>query len=163
MCRPEDEREEEPSEDEDDDKRRLNDELLGKVVYVDCNADKRKGWYPALDCNSIVQGGNIAFLESRWPQNLANESPITIVPAFFFLLSCEKWRHGEDLGKVLIVIDNVSKAAKNMASFLRSWEVLDDEGHPIRHILCLSSEDVITVFRCGMVKVAVDELNIVSY
>ncbi|XP_043553691.1 AT-rich interactive domain-containing protein 4A isoform X2 [Chiloscyllium plagiosum] len=45
---PEDEREEEPSEDEDDDKRRLNDELLGKVVYVDCNADKRKGWYPAL-------------------------------------------------------------------------------------------------------------------
>ncbi|XP_072345415.1 AT-rich interactive domain-containing protein 4A isoform X2 [Scyliorhinus torazame] len=45
---PEDEREEEPSEDEDDDKRRLNDELLGKVVYVDCNAEKRKGWYPAL-------------------------------------------------------------------------------------------------------------------
>ncbi|XP_059813213.1 AT-rich interactive domain-containing protein 4A isoform X2 [Hypanus sabinus] len=45
---PEDEREEESSEEEDDDKRRLNDELLGKVVYVDCNGDKRKGWYPAL-------------------------------------------------------------------------------------------------------------------
>lgn len=47
-CRPEDEKEEESSEEEDDDKRRLNDELLGKVVYVDCNGDKIKGWYPAL-------------------------------------------------------------------------------------------------------------------
>ncbi|XP_069772996.1 AT-rich interactive domain-containing protein 4A isoform X3 [Narcine bancroftii] len=45
---PDDEKEEESSEEEDDDKRRLNDELLGKVVYVDCNGDKRKGWYPAL-------------------------------------------------------------------------------------------------------------------
>ncbi|XP_078262745.1 AT-rich interactive domain-containing protein 4A isoform X1 [Rhinoraja longicauda] len=45
---PEDEKEEESSEEEDDDKRRLNDELLGKVVYVDCNGDKIKGWYPAL-------------------------------------------------------------------------------------------------------------------
>ncbi|NXN15674.1 ARI4A protein, partial [Indicator maculatus] len=53
----EDEKEEESSEEEDEDKRRLNDELLGKVVSVTCNAEKAD-WYPALvvspSCNDDV-------------------------------------------------------------------------------------------------------------
>lgn len=43
----EDEKEEETSEDEDEDKRRLNDELLGKVVSVISTSEKTE-WYPAL-------------------------------------------------------------------------------------------------------------------
>ncbi|XP_077180092.1 AT-rich interactive domain-containing protein 4A [Paroedura picta] len=43
----EDEKEEESSEEEDEDKRRLNDELLGKVVSVTSDPDKAD-WYPAL-------------------------------------------------------------------------------------------------------------------
>jgi hypothetical protein len=43
----EDEKEEESSEEEDEDKRRLNDELLGKVVSVASTAEST-GWYPAL-------------------------------------------------------------------------------------------------------------------
>ncbi|EHH63664.1 hypothetical protein EGM_16676 [Macaca fascicularis] len=43
----EDEKEEESSEEEDEDKRRLNDELLGKVVSV-VSATERTEWYPAL-------------------------------------------------------------------------------------------------------------------
>eukprot|EP00061_Rhincodon_typus_P002320 g17205.t1 len=42
-------------------------------------------------------------------------------------LPCEKWRRTEDTGEVLIIFDNVLKAAKNMALFLRFREVLDDE------------------------------------
>uniref|UniRef100_A0A8C3V217 AT-rich interaction domain 4A n=1 Tax=Catharus ustulatus TaxID=91951 RepID=A0A8C3V217_CATUS len=53
----EDEKEEESSEEEDEDKRRLNDELLGKVVSVTCNPEKAD-WYPALvvspSCNDDV-------------------------------------------------------------------------------------------------------------
>ncbi|XP_010179616.1 PREDICTED: AT-rich interactive domain-containing protein 4A isoform X2 [Mesitornis unicolor] len=53
----EDEKEEESSEEEDEDKRRLNDELLGKVVSVACNAEK-SDWYPALvvspSCNDDI-------------------------------------------------------------------------------------------------------------
>ncbi|XP_071413396.1 AT-rich interactive domain-containing protein 4A isoform X3 [Pithys albifrons albifrons] len=53
----EDEKEEESSEEEDEDKRRLNDELLGKVVSVTCNSEKVE-WYPALvvspSCNDDV-------------------------------------------------------------------------------------------------------------
>ncbi|NXG46787.1 ARI4A protein, partial [Psilopogon haemacephalus] len=53
----EDEKEEESSEEEDEDKRRLNDELLGKVVSVTCNAEEAD-WYPALvvspSCNDDV-------------------------------------------------------------------------------------------------------------
>lgn len=43
----EDEKEEESSEEEDEDKRRLNDELLGKVVSVASTAESTE-WYPAL-------------------------------------------------------------------------------------------------------------------
>ncbi|XP_009080826.1 PREDICTED: AT-rich interactive domain-containing protein 4A-like, partial [Acanthisitta chloris] len=54
----EDEKEEESSEEEDEDKKRLNDELLGKVVTVTCNTEKAEGWYPALvvspSCNDDV-------------------------------------------------------------------------------------------------------------
>ncbi|EDL36561.1 mCG115181, partial [Mus musculus] len=53
----EDEKEEESSEEEDEDKRRLNDELLGKVVSVASTAEST-GWYPALvvspSCNDDV-------------------------------------------------------------------------------------------------------------
>ncbi|NWW83974.1 ARI4A protein, partial [Rhynochetos jubatus] len=53
----EDEKEEESSEEEDEDKRRLNDELLGKVVSVTYNSEKTD-WYPALvvspSCNDDV-------------------------------------------------------------------------------------------------------------
>eukprot|EP00076_Gallus_gallus_P021855 XP_015142994.1 AT-rich interactive domain-containing protein 4A isoform X2 [Gallus gallus] len=53
----EDEKEEESSEEEDEDKRRLNDELLGKVVSVTCNSEKAD-WYPALvvspSCNDDI-------------------------------------------------------------------------------------------------------------
>uniref|UniRef100_A0A672TTQ6 AT-rich interactive domain-containing protein 4A n=3 Tax=Strigops habroptila TaxID=2489341 RepID=A0A672TTQ6_STRHB len=53
----EDEKEEESSEEEDEDKRRLNDELLGKVVSVTCSSEKAD-WYPALvvspSCNDDV-------------------------------------------------------------------------------------------------------------
>ncbi|XP_011384608.1 AT-rich interactive domain-containing protein 4A [Pteropus vampyrus] len=43
----EDEKEEESSEEEDEDKRRLNDELLGKVISVVSTSEKTE-WYPAL-------------------------------------------------------------------------------------------------------------------
>ncbi|XP_058149350.1 AT-rich interactive domain-containing protein 4A isoform X2 [Dasypus novemcinctus] len=53
----EDEKEEESSEDEDEDKRRLNDELLGKVVSVISTSEKNE-WYPALvispSCNDDI-------------------------------------------------------------------------------------------------------------
>lgn len=53
----EDEKEEESSEEEDEDKRRLNDELLGKVVSVVSTSEKTE-WYPALvispSCNDDV-------------------------------------------------------------------------------------------------------------
>ncbi|KAM9556394.1 AT-rich interactive domain-containing protein 4A isoform 1-T1 [Guaruba guarouba] len=53
----EDEKEEESSEEEDEDKRRLNDELLGKVVSVACSSEKAD-WYPALvvspSCNDDI-------------------------------------------------------------------------------------------------------------
>nr|XP_051678171.1 AT-rich interactive domain-containing protein 4A isoform X2 [Oryctolagus cuniculus] len=53
----EDEKEEESSEEEDEDKRRLNDELLGKVVSVISTAE-RTDWYPALvvspSCNDDI-------------------------------------------------------------------------------------------------------------
>ncbi|XP_078007638.1 AT-rich interactive domain-containing protein 4A isoform X2 [Phascolarctos cinereus] len=53
----EDEKEEESSEEEDEDKRRLNDELLGKVVSVSSALEKTE-WYPALvispSCNDDV-------------------------------------------------------------------------------------------------------------
>lgn len=53
----EDEKEEDSSEEEDEDKRRLNDELLGKVVSVISTAE-RTDWYPALvvspSCNDDV-------------------------------------------------------------------------------------------------------------
>lgn len=53
----EDEKEEETSEDEDEDKRRLNDELLGKVVSVISTSEKTE-WYPALvlspSCNDEI-------------------------------------------------------------------------------------------------------------
>ncbi|KAG8449401.1 hypothetical protein GDO86_016159 [Hymenochirus boettgeri] len=42
----EDEKEEESSEEEDEDLKRLNDELMGKVVSVNCNQPKE--WFPAL-------------------------------------------------------------------------------------------------------------------
>ncbi|XP_053553290.1 AT-rich interactive domain-containing protein 4A [Bombina bombina] len=44
----EDEKEEESSEDEDEDVKRVGDELLGKVVCVNCNPEKDTEWYPAL-------------------------------------------------------------------------------------------------------------------
>eukprot|EP00061_Rhincodon_typus_P012615 g38460.t1 len=46
---------------------------------------------------------------------------------------------------MLIVIEDMLKAVKNMAQFLCSREVLDDEGYPIGRILCLSSEEVVPV------------------
>ncbi|NXD72103.1 ARI4A protein, partial [Eolophus roseicapillus] len=53
----EDEKEEESSEEEDEDKKRLNDELLGKVVSVTCSSEKAD-WYPALvvspSCNDDI-------------------------------------------------------------------------------------------------------------
>uniref|UniRef100_A0AAA9SE50 AT-rich interactive domain-containing protein 4A n=2 Tax=Bos TaxID=9903 RepID=A0AAA9SE50_BOVIN len=53
----EDEKEEESSEEEDEDKRRLNDELLGKVVSVVSTSEKSE-WYPALvispSCNDDI-------------------------------------------------------------------------------------------------------------
>ncbi|KAF6128859.1 AT-rich interaction domain 4A [Phyllostomus discolor] len=53
----EDEKEEETSEEEDEDKRRLNDELLGKVVSV-VSASEKTEWYPALvvspSCNDDI-------------------------------------------------------------------------------------------------------------
>ncbi|XP_038612092.1 AT-rich interactive domain-containing protein 4A [Tachyglossus aculeatus] len=53
----EDEKEEESSEDEDEDKKRLNDELLGKVVSVTCTPE-RSEWYLALvvspSCNDDI-------------------------------------------------------------------------------------------------------------
>uniref|UniRef100_A0A6I8NVL4 AT-rich interaction domain 4A n=1 Tax=Ornithorhynchus anatinus TaxID=9258 RepID=A0A6I8NVL4_ORNAN len=53
----EDEKEEESSEEEDEDKRRLNDELLGKVVSVTCTPEKSE-WYLALvvspSCNDDI-------------------------------------------------------------------------------------------------------------
>ncbi|XP_036774855.2 AT-rich interactive domain-containing protein 4A isoform X6 [Manis pentadactyla] len=53
----EDEKEEESSEEEDEDKRRLNDELLGKVVSVVSTSEKTE-WYPALvispSCNDDI-------------------------------------------------------------------------------------------------------------
>ncbi|XP_072485421.1 AT-rich interactive domain-containing protein 4A isoform X2 [Notamacropus eugenii] len=53
----EDEKEEESSEEEDEDKRRLNDELLGKVVSVSSTSEKTE-WYPALvispSCNDDI-------------------------------------------------------------------------------------------------------------
>ncbi|XP_062433438.1 AT-rich interactive domain-containing protein 4A isoform X2 [Rhea pennata] len=53
----EDEKEDESSEEEDEDKRRLSDELLGKVVSVTCSLEKAD-WYPALvvspSCNDDV-------------------------------------------------------------------------------------------------------------
>ncbi|XP_074092004.1 AT-rich interactive domain-containing protein 4A isoform X1 [Macrotis lagotis] len=53
----EDEKEEESSEEEDEDKRRLNDELLGKVVSVNSTSEKTE-WYPALvispSCNDDI-------------------------------------------------------------------------------------------------------------
>ncbi|XP_007473014.1 AT-rich interactive domain-containing protein 4A isoform X6 [Monodelphis domestica] len=53
----EDEKEEESSEEEDEDKRRLNDELLGKVVSVSSTSEKSE-WYPALvispSCNDDI-------------------------------------------------------------------------------------------------------------
>eukprot|EP00061_Rhincodon_typus_P007095 g28430.t1 len=69
---------------------------------------------------------------------------------------------GKILAKVFIVIDNVSKAVKNMVWFLHSREVLDDVGYPIGSIPCLFSEEVNPVFRCGMSELAIDELSIVS-
>eukprot|EP00061_Rhincodon_typus_P004356 g22382.t1 len=63
---------------------------------------------------------------------------------------------------MLIVIDDMLKAAKNMAQFLCSGEVLDNEGYSIGLILCLSSEELIAVFRCGMSELVIDELSIVS-
>ncbi|OWK09631.1 ARID4A [Cervus elaphus hippelaphus] len=48
----EDEKEEESSEEEDEDKRRLNDELLGKVVSVVSTAEKSE-WYPALEVDIL--------------------------------------------------------------------------------------------------------------
>eukprot|EP00061_Rhincodon_typus_P016731 g45096.t1 len=53
------------------------------------------------------------------------------------LIGGEKWRHREDCGEVLIAVDNVLKAAKNMAQFLRSREALDDEAPSrTRNTLC---------------------------
>ncbi|XP_023581999.1 AT-rich interactive domain-containing protein 4A isoform X3 [Trichechus manatus latirostris] len=53
----EDEKEEESSEEEDEDKRRLNDELLGKVVSVMSTSEKTE-WHPALvvspSCNDDI-------------------------------------------------------------------------------------------------------------
>uniref|UniRef100_A0A8C6RA17 AT-rich interaction domain 4A n=2 Tax=Nannospalax galili TaxID=1026970 RepID=A0A8C6RA17_NANGA len=53
----EDEKEEESSEEEDEDKRRLNDELLGKIVGVTSTAERME-WYPALvispSCNDDI-------------------------------------------------------------------------------------------------------------
>ncbi|KAM9646517.1 AT-rich interactive domain-containing protein 4A isoform 3-T5 [Trichechus inunguis] len=53
----EDEKEEESSEEEDEDKRRLNDELLGKVVSVVSTSEKTE-WHPALvvspSCNDDI-------------------------------------------------------------------------------------------------------------
>uniref|UniRef100_A0A8C6D1J4 AT-rich interactive domain-containing protein 4A n=1 Tax=Moschus moschiferus TaxID=68415 RepID=A0A8C6D1J4_MOSMO len=53
----EDEKEDESSEEEDEDKRRLNDELLGKVVSVVSTSEKSE-WYPALvispSCNDDI-------------------------------------------------------------------------------------------------------------
>eukprot|EP00061_Rhincodon_typus_P005944 g26070.t1 len=67
-----------------------------------------------------------------------------------------------DHGKVLIVIHDMLKAVKNMVYFLRSGEVLDNEGYTIGLILCLSSEEVIVVFPCGTLELTNDELSIVS-
>lgn len=50
----EDEKEEESSEEEDEDKRRLNDELLGKVVSVASTSEKTD-WYPALVSHISLQ------------------------------------------------------------------------------------------------------------
>eukprot|EP00061_Rhincodon_typus_P003382 g19949.t1 len=54
----------------------------------------------------------------------------------FLLFEGEKWRRGEKLGEMLIIIDNVLKAAKNMELFLHFQGVLDNKGHPIGRI-CL--------------------------
>eukprot|EP00061_Rhincodon_typus_P003727 g20829.t1 len=49
-----------------------------------------------------------------------------------------------------------------MALLLHSQELLGDKGHPIGYIPCLSSEEVITVFCCGTLELAIDELSITS-
>eukprot|EP00061_Rhincodon_typus_P012820 g38797.t1 len=76
------------------------------------------------------------------------------------LFEDEKWRHKDDLGETFVVIDDMLKAMKNMALFLCSGEVLDDEGYPISRVLCLSSEEVVAVFCCGMTELAIDKLSI---
>eukprot|EP00061_Rhincodon_typus_P011565 g36676.t1 len=55
---------------------------------------------------------------------------------------------------MLVTINDMLKAAKNMAQSLCSGEVLDDKGYAIICILCLSSEEVVAVFRCGTSELA---------
>eukprot|EP00061_Rhincodon_typus_P006821 g27848.t1 len=62
----------------------------------------------------------------------------------------EKWRYREDLGEVLIVIDDVLKAAKNIAWFLHSRDVLEDEGYPIG---CIPWDGFFNMFRLEARKV----------
>lgn len=50
----EDDKEEESSEEEDEDKKRLNDELLGKVVSVASVSEKTE-WFPALVSQGSLQ------------------------------------------------------------------------------------------------------------
>eukprot|EP00061_Rhincodon_typus_P002064 g16521.t1 len=49
-----------------------------------------------------------------------------------------------------------------MAQSLHSWEVPDGEANPILHIPCLSSEEVITIYRYAISELVFNELSIVS-
>eukprot|EP00061_Rhincodon_typus_P016861 g45293.t1 len=74
------------------------------------------------------------------------------------LFNGKKWRRREDHGEMFIIIDDML----NIALFLRSREGLDDEGYSISHVLCLSSEEVVAVFRHGTSELVINELSIVS-
>eukprot|EP00061_Rhincodon_typus_P012799 g38756.t1 len=79
---------------------------------------------------------------------VAQHEPKIMVEAVFMgtklgyqsLLS-KKWRRWEDLGEMLIITDDMLKAAKNMVQSLCSGEILDNEVYSIGLTLCLSSEE----------------------
>eukprot|EP00061_Rhincodon_typus_P007829 g29911.t1 len=58
---------------------------------------------------------------------------------------------------MLVIIDAMLKAEKNMAQSLHFREVLDDEGYSTGCIQHLSSEEVVAVFHCSILKLVIDE------
>eukprot|EP00061_Rhincodon_typus_P011246 g36127.t1 len=117
------------------------------------------GYQPLLG-DSALLGDLKSALEDVYPKI---QGRMSLSAEVWRLFEGEKWRHGKGLGKMLIIIDNVLKSAKNMASFFCSWEVLDDVEYPISCIPHLSSEEIMTVFCSGTSELAIDELSIVSH